>query len=231
MKKIIERIIAKLGRPNYILDKSLTSFDLFLVMFRKSFQLLRGLYLKFFLKSSKGLIFLGRNSRIFHKNKISTGKSLNIGHNVYINALCVNGIKIGDNFTIKDNCIIDCTGVLRNLGLGLKIGNNVGMSENCHIQVRGNIVIGNNVIFGPNVSIFSENHNFSKLNITINLQGETRKGVEIKDGVWIGARSVILDGVCIGKNSIIAAGSIVNKNVPPFSIVGGVPARVLKHRK
>ena len=168
MKKIIEILIAKLGRYNYSLDKSITSFDLFLVMYRMSFQLLMGLYLKLFLKSSKGIVFVGRRTRIYHKNKISVGRTLNIGHNVYINALSVHGITIGNNFTLKDNCIIDCTGVLRSLGQGLRIGNNVGISENCHIQVRGNVVIGDNVIFGPNVSIFSENHIFKNPDLPIN---------------------------------------------------------------
>ena len=111
------------------------------------------------------------------------------------------------------------------------IGNNVGISQNCFIQVRGNVNIGNNVIMGPNVSIFSENHNFTNPDLPVNIQGESRKGVIIEDGVWIGTRSVILDGVKIGENSIIAAGSVVVKDVPPFSIVGGVPAKVLKSRK
>jgi len=230
MKKIIETLIAKLGRSNYSLDKSITSFDLFLVMYRMSFQLLMGLYLKLFLKSSKGIVFVGRRSRIYHKNKISVGTTLNIGHNVYINALSVHGITIGNNFTLKDNCIIDCTGVLRSLGQGLRIGNNVGISENCHIQVRGNVVIGDNVIFGPNVSIFSENHIFKNPDLPINIQGESRIGVNIGNGVWIGSGSKILDGVTVGENTIIAAGSVVVKDVPPFSIVGGIPAKVLKSR-
>lgn len=63
------------------------------------------------------------------------------------------------------------------------------------------------------------------------MQGEDRKGVYIESGVWIGTRAVILDGVRIGKNSIVAAGSIVNKDVPPYSIVGGIPAKVIKYRK
>ena len=62
-------------------------------------------------------------------------------------------------------------------------------------------------------------------------RSETRKGVIIEDGVWLGTRSVILDGVTIGKNSIIAAGSIVNKNVPAYSIAGGVPAKLIRDRR
>ena len=63
------------------------------------------------------------------------------------------------------------------------------------------------------------------------MQGETRKGVKIENGVWIGTRAVILDGVKIGKNSIVAAGSVVTKDVPEFAIVAGVPAKVIKLRK
>lgn len=231
MKKIIEKLIAKLGRSNYSLDKSITSFDLFLIMFRKLFQLLRGFYIKPFLKSSKGLIFVGKGSRIYHKNKISVGKTLNIGHNVFINALSVSGISVGDNFTLKDNCIIDCTGVLRDLGLGLKVGDNVGMSENCFIQVRGEVIIGNNVIFGPGVSVFSENHNFDNLDESIVSQGEIRKGVKINDNVWLGTKATILDGVTIGSGSIVAANSVVTKDVPSNCIVGGIPAKLIKKRE
>jgi len=84
---------------------------------------------------------------------------------------------------------------------------------------------------GPNVSIFSENHVFDNPDLPVSLQGETRKGVLIEEGVWIGTRAIILDGVTVGKNSIVAAGSIVNKDVLPYSIVGGVPVKVLKFRK
>ena len=63
------------------------------------------------------------------------------------------------------------------------------------------------------------------------MQGEIRKGVTIEDGVWLGTRVIILDGVTVGKNSIVAAGSIVNKDVPPYTIVGGIPAKIIKNRK
>jgi len=117
------------------------------------------------------------------------------------------------------------------MGEGLLIGNNVGIAQNCFIQVRGFVEIGDNVIMGPNVSIFSENHNSDDSDLPINMQGETRKGVKIENGVWIGTRAVILDGVKIGKNSIVAAGSVVTKDVPEFAIVAGVPAKVIKLRK
>jgi acetyltransferase-like isoleucine patch superfamily enzyme len=107
----------------------------------------------------------------------------------------------------------------------------VGIAQNCFIQVRGEVIIEDNVIFGPNVSVFSENHNFGDPELPVTVQGENRKGVTIESGVWIGTRSIILDGVRVGKNSIVAAGSVVNKDVLPYSIVGGVPAKLIKMRK
>ena len=139
-------------------------------------------------------------------------------------------VSISRNSLSKD-CFIECVSVLENIGEGLHIGNNVGIAQNIFIQVRGSVKIGNDVIIGPNVSIFSESHNSSNLDIPIRLQGVNRKGVIIEDGVWIGTRTIILDGVCVGKNSIIAAGSLVTEDVPEYSIVGGVPANIIMVRK
>lgn len=227
--KTVDRLIRKLGKSEYSVDKSLTHYDLLRIVKGKAFQILRGFYYKLFIRTD-GLLFIGKHCTILFKNKIQAGKTLFIGNYVEINALSKEGIKIGDNVSIHRNTIIECTGVIRDLGVGLVIGNNVGIAQNCFIQVRGKVKIGNNVIFGPGVSIFSENHNFSDLEVPIALQGETRKGVNVENGVWIGSRAVVLDGVTIGEGSIVAAGSVVNKDVPPYSIVGGVPAKIIKNR-
>ena len=231
MKKIINQIIQKLGRKDYTIDSSLSKFEIVGIIYPKLIQIIRGAFLAIRIKKSNGIIFLGRRTKIKFKSKISLGKSVHIGDNVEIYALSKNGVEIGNNVSILKNTIIECTGVIRQLGEGLIIGNNVGIGQNCFFQVRGQVNIGNNVIFGPGVSIFSENHNFSDLNQYINEQGETRKGVIIENGVWIGSGSIILDGITVGNNSIIAAGSVVNKDVPSYTIVGGVPAKVIKNRK
>jgi len=231
LKEISSRIISKLGREGYSLDISLRERELILILYEKTFEIIRGLLIKPLLGSSDGIIFIGRRCKILHKNHIHLGKTISIGDNVEINALSNQGIRIGNNFTIRRNSIIECTGVIRNLGEGLIIGNNMGIAQNCFIQVRGLVEIGNNVIIGPGVNIFSENHNYSNTEVFINQQGETRKGVCIGDGVWIGSGAIILDGVIIGENSIIAGGSVVNSNVPSWSIYGGVPAKLIKLRK
>lgn len=228
--KLIDIIIRKLGKNDYSVDRSVKNRELVIILCEKAFQLVRGFYLKLFIKSD-GLIFAGKRCRIRYKHKIKAGKTLTIGDNVEINALSLHGISLGNNVSIGRNTIIECTGVIRNLGIGLEMGDNVGIAQNCFIQVRGKISIGNNVIFGPGVSVFSESHIFDDPELPVVLQGEKRQGVKIEDGVWVGAQAVILDGVRVGKNSIIAAGSVVNKDVPEYSIVGGVPAKVIKYRK
>lgn len=228
LKKSISYIIKKITGRNYQVDSHLSVNDILIILNGKLWCLLRGCSMKLFLGSSKGLIFVGRRCKIRHKSHIYFGKTINIGDNVEINALSKEGVKIGNNVSILRNTIIECTGVIRSMGLGIVIGNNVGIAQNCFIQVRGRVVIGDDVIFGPGVSVFSENHNFSDPDKPIRHQGETRVGVTIEEGVWIGSGAAILDGVTIGRHSIVATGSVVNKDVPPFSIVGGVPAKVIK---
>ena len=74
------------------------------------------------------------------------------------------------------------------------------------------------------------NHNFELLNTPIRMQGHSIKNISIDDDVWIGANAVILGGVNIGRGAIVAAGSVVSKDVPPHTVVGGVPARTIKMR-
>lgn len=231
MRVLLNNFIQKMGRENYQIDLSLKSIDLIIIIKEKIFQFLRGLIIKATIKESKGIIFVGKRTNIKHRNKIIFGRSIIIGDYVEIKALSKNGVKFGNNVSILKNTIIECTGVIRDLGEGLTIGNNVGIAQNCFIQVRGPVSIGNNVIFGPNVSIFSENHNFADLKIPISQQGETRIGVNIHDGVWLGTRTIILDGVTVGKHSIVAAGSVVTKDVEPYTIVGGIPAKLIKRRE
>jgi len=228
--EIINKLIRAIGKAGYSVDTSLSVFNLLKIVIQRTTMMFRGLYLKFFLKKSKGIVFLGRRTKITYCNKIECGKLLTIEDNVVINALSKEGIRIGNNVSILRNTIIECTGVIRNLGEGLSIGNNVGIAQNCFIQVRGKVSIGNDVILGPNVMIFSENHNFEDITIPIVQQGETRLPVTIENNVWLGARSVILGGVTVGEGSIVAAGAVVNKDVPPFSIVAGVPAKLIKSR-
>lgn len=233
MRKLINKVISKIKGEPYEIDKVIPGSYLFCLCFVKAAQLIRGFFVKLnFRRGHKGKrIFIGKRVKIKCKKKISCGRGVTIGDYTYIDALSRGGIEFGNNVSLGRNCIIECTGVIRELGEKLIIKDGVGIAANAFIAVRGEVHIGKNCIFGPNVRIHAENHNFSDLDTPIRLQGATRKGVTIGDDCWIGSGVTILDGVHIGNHCIIAAGAVVNKDIPDYAIVGGVPAKVLKMRK
>lgn len=229
--KLINTVITKIKKEPYEIDEAITLGTMFGIIFERGMMLLRGIFRKPFFKKSKGILFIGKRVKIKNKKKISFNGSATIEDGCFIEALSKSGMKVGNNFSLGKNSIIECTGVIRELGEELIIGDNVGIAANAFIAMRGKVEIGSNTIFGPNVSIHAENHNFSDIDKPIKLQGATRKGVKIGEDCWIGSKAVILDGVTIGSHSIIAAGAVVTKDVPEYSIVGGVPAKVIKSRK
>lgn len=102
------------------------------------------------------------------------------------------------------------------------------------MAAKSTIRIGNKVMFGPHVTLIGGNHNAAEIGRFMSDVKEKRPGddlgVVIEDDVWIGTRAVVLRGVTVGRGSIVAAGSVVTKSVPPYAIVAGCPARVLKFR-
>lgn len=124
--------------------------------------------------------------------------------------------------------------VILRQGERIEIGSHCLLNHNNVLQAgkeSGKIRIGNYVHTGANVMMFAFNHSIDDIDVPSILQDYYDADVIIEDDVWIGAGSVILAGVHIGKGSVIAAGSVVNKDIPPYSIAGGIPAKVLKTRK
>lgn len=122
---------------------------------------------------------------------------------------------------------------------GTAIQGAVCVGENCSIQPYGiivgyggggEIVIGKNVRIASHAMIIGANHVFSEREIPICSQGLERKPIVIEDDVWIAGRVSIMCGVTIGKGSVIAGGAVVTHDVAPYSVVGGVPAKVIKKR-
>jgi acetyltransferase-like isoleucine patch superfamily enzyme len=111
------------------------------------------------------------------------------------------------------------------------MGNHSNIGPYNYIGCSGKITIGNNVMLGPRVSIYAENHVFDNPNITIKEQGVQKMDVIIEDDCWIASNAVITAGVTIGKGSVVAAGAVVTETVAPFSVVGGIPAKLIKSRK
>lgn len=131
-------------------------------------------------------------------------------------------LKTGSNINVEK-------GVFFGSGEEISIGDYSGIGVNA--KISGEITIGNNVMMGPEVMIYTSNHNYKRLDIPMIEQGNSdAEEVVIGDDVWVGARVIILPGVNIGKGCIIAAGSVVTKDVPEYAIVGGNPAKIIKMR-
>lgn len=212
------------------MDDSIRSGDIAGILFEKFKQMLRGFFRGILFHRKAGFVFIGKRVRIQSSRNISCGSNLILNDGVFINALCHGGVVFGDNVSVGRNTIIECTGVIRDLGEKLVVGNNVGFSPNGFIEVRGNVQIGDNTIFGPYVSVHAENHNFADCSVPIRRQGATKKGIKIGNDCWVGAKVTILDGTTIGNGAVIAAGAVVTKDVPPFAVAAGVPARVIRYR-
>ena len=113
-----------------------------------------------------------------------------------------------------------------------KLGENSTIGELNNIRVSGgNITIGKNCLISQYVSLIASNHSIKK-DLLINIQpwDKNKQGIIIDDDVWIGANSVILPGVKINTGAVITAGSVVTKDVEEYSVVGGVPAKIIKYR-
>lgn len=160
--------------------------------------------------------------------------------------ICPERVSLGPYCRIGKHAIIDCSGggrvsigrnsVVFQFAMLLPYGGHVNIGEFCTINPfcvlygHGGLQIGNFVRIATHTVIIPANHVFDDANTPIARQGLTKRGVRIGDDVWIGAGVRILDGVTIGSGAIIAAGSVVNKNVPPLTIVGGIPAKFMRKR-
>lgn len=193
--------------------------------------LVRGLWEKVFMGHSSGWVLAGKQVSIRYASYLSAGKDLIIEDYAEINARSTQKIVLGNRVTIGKYAIIRPGNLYGGEpGEGLRVGDHSNIGPYCYIGCSGFISIGNNVMISPRVSIYAENHVFDSPDATIKSQGVKRESVVIEDDCWIAANSILLAGVTIGKGSVVAAGSVVTHDVPPYSIVAGVPARLIKNR-
>lgn len=223
---ILKRIYEKTRNNEIKLSSEITDFDLLPFYLYKLSSLFRG-----WLKTGKSKCFIGKHCSIRVLKKIRFGIFFNLSDNVFLDGLSSNGLTFGNYVSIGKNTRIEGSGSYSYLGKGFKCGNNCGLGTDCFYGCAGGIEIGNDVIVGNYVSFHSENHNYHNANVPIRLQGTNHKGIVIGDDCWIGAKSTILDGAIIGKGCIVAAGAVVTGAFPDYSIIAGVPAKIIKKRK
>ncbi|ADR35055.1 transferase hexapeptide repeat containing protein [Sulfuricurvum kujiense DSM 16994] len=155
-------------------------------------------------KKTDGFFRIDRGVTITDFKNIELGKNINIMKNSYLYAHDDGVLVIGNNFSMNTNTQLGASG--------------------------GKIVIGDDCSIGPNCVLRAADHEFSNPDIPFNQQGHKYGEIIIENDVWIASNCVITANTAIGTGSVIAAGSVVTKDVESFSVMGGVPAKLIKKR-
>ena len=129
-------------------------------------------------------------------------------------------------FSLGDYSVIESFACINNAVGDVIIGDHTRIG--LHNTIIGPVTIGSHVNLAQGITVTALNHNFEDSDKRIDEQGVSTTPVIIEDDIWIGANAVILPGVTIGNHSVVAAGAVVTKNVPPHSLVAGVPAKIIK---
>lgn len=212
------------GKRDFNLDDNIPTSYIIRLCHQYGNALIRGVFHRF------PDVFIGKNVKIYCKEKVSIGKKTKIRNNVKIDALSINGVFIGDYCVIGENSRIECTGSLEHVGKGLKIGDRSTFGSDCYFGAAGGIEIGDDVIAGQYIRFHSENHLYGDHNSPIRKQGVTHKGIKIGNNCWIGAGAVFLDGSEIGNGCVVGANAVVTKKFPDNSVIIGIPAKIEKNR-
>ena len=129
-------------------------------------------------------------------------------------------------FSLGDYSVIESFACINNAVGDVIIGDHTRIG--LHNTIIGPVIIGSHVNFAQGITVTALNHNFEDSEKRIDEQGVNTSAVIIEDDIWIGANAVVLPGVTIGHHSVVAAGAVVTKDVPPHSLVAGVPAKIIK---
>jgi acetyltransferase-like isoleucine patch superfamily enzyme len=188
------------------------------------------LYPKLFGNVGGGVVF-GRHISLRHPGRIAVGDCVVVDDGCVLDARSeeATAISIGNHTILARNTIIACKG--GSVWIGHDVG--IGAYTTIHCCTGNRVEIGNKVLIAPYCYIVGAGfYRMERTDIPIADQGlDLRGGVTIGDNVWLGARSTILDGVTIGNDAVVGAGSVVTKDVAPFTVVAGIPARIVKNRK
>lgn len=174
-----------------------------------------------------GMVAIENRVRLRFADHIHLGRNVYLDQGVYLHA-CPDGIVIGENSFVMHGAVLHVYN-FRNLPHAfIHIGRDSLIGELNVLRGQGGISIGDRAYTAPLVQILAVNHVYADPTRPMIEQGITAEGIVVEDDVWIGAGAIITDGVTVGRGAVVAAGAVVTQDVPPHTVVGGVPARVLK---
>jgi len=165
--------------------------------------------------------------RLRFSKHITLGHASYLDQGVYLHAT-PGGIQIGPATLVMHGSVLHVYNFREIPTSGIWIGANSLIGEYNVIRGQGGISIGDRVYTSPSVQILAVNHVYEDPRAPIIEQGITAEGITIEDDVWIGAGAIITDGVRIGRGAVVAAGAVVTHDVPAHTVVGGIPAQVLR---
>lgn len=200
----------------------------------------------FFLVNFPGAAGLLLRQKIYPGFIESQGKGAVFSRGVSIR--CPRRLSVGDGTLVGEQVLFDIKSAAASVDIGdrgqimqgacfetgyegkITLGNDCFVGAYAILNGQGGLTIGNNALIAGHCHIVAGNHGHSDLTRPMSEQDFVSKGIVIEDDVWLGAGAKVLDGVRIGKGSIISAGAVVNRDVAPYSIMGGVPAKLIRMR-
>lgn len=129
----------------------------------------------------------------------------------------------GVRLVVGDTCQTELTGI--------RIGQRVHVNVGAYLSGEGGLDIADDVLIGPQAKLLSAGHQIDDGTHPISSAPLTHAPIRVAAGAWIGAGAIVLEGVAVGAGAVVAAGAVVSRDVPPFAVVGGVPARIIRYRQ
>ena len=187
---------------------------------------IRGVLYRLILKMN-GWAAIENHVRLRFASNITLHHGSYLDYGTYLHA-CPGGIEIGPGTIVMHGAVLHVYN-FRNLpNANIRIGRDCLVGEYSVIRGQGGVTIGDRVYTSPMTQIIAVNHVFDDPGKPFIDQGITAQGITIDDDVWIGSGAIITDGVHVGKGAVVAAGAVVVEDVPSHTVVGGIPARILR---
>jgi acetyltransferase-like isoleucine patch superfamily enzyme len=173
--------------------------------------------------SDPGFVLWGRNIGCIGDGSVTMHGSFSIANNMHFQVSAPGSVQM------RDRVRLDVGVILCAYSGTIDLHDRVYIGPYCYLQSESILTVGRNTMLGQHVQVLAYTRTMERGPVPYADQKLTSKGVTIGENVWIGAGATILDGVTIGDNSVVAAGAVVSRDVPPATLVAGVPARIMRN--